>query len=318
MPPEKSRRSGAAPLSWSHRARRAALRLVRETAEVITRHRIAGLAGEAAFFTLTSLPPLLFGLVGTLGYLANVIGADTIRAVRTTLEQAAGAVLSPRGIDQILRPALDEVLTTGQAGVVSIGFVLVLWSGSTALHVFIDAISTIYALAEQRSLLRQRLLSLLLYTTGLLSGLVLLPLLVVGPGWIAQLAPAASVLIHWLYWPGIALGSIASLTALYALSVPVRTPWHEHLPGAVLALALWLFGSFLLRLYLALVLEHSAVYGALAAPIGLLFWLYITAFAVLLGAATNSELDTVMPNRATARARAELATRTREGAGEAS
>ncbi|MHA6798131.1 YihY/virulence factor BrkB family protein [Bounagaea algeriensis] len=306
MPAENNHRGRPAALLWLSRARRAARRLVRETTDVITRHRIAGLAGEAAFFTLTSLPPLLFGLVGTLGYLARVIGTETVRAVRTTLEQAAGTVLSAQGIDQILRPALDEVLATGRAGVVSIGFVLMLWSGSAALNVFIDTISVIYDLAEQRGLVRQRLLSLLLYALGLLSGLVLLPLLAVGPGWFSQLVPAGSMVIHVLYWPGIALLSLVALTTLYKLSVPLRTPWREHVPGAVLALVLWLLGSFLLRLYLSLVLEHSAIYGALAAPIGVLFWLYITAFAVLLGAAMNSELDTVMPSRATARARAKL------------
>lgn len=303
MPSDKS-----AVLAWTNRARRAALRLVRETAEVITRHRITGLAGEAAFFTLTSLPPLLFGLVGTLGYLARVIGTDTVGAVRATLEQAAGAVLSPRGIDQVLRPILDEVLSTGRAGVISIGFMLALWSGSAALNVFVDAISVIYGLAEQRSLIRQRLLSLLLYTIGLLSGLVLLPLLAVGPGWITQLVPEASAVIHVAYWPGVGILSVASLTTLYTLAVPLRTPWREHLPGALVALVLWLLGSLLLRLYLSLVLEHSAIYGALAAPMGILLWLYVTAFAVLLGAAMNSELDTIMPSRVTARARARLST----------
>lgn len=304
MPPQRPLHEKPTLRPWLRRAPRATLRLVRETTEVITRYRIAGLAGEAAFFTLTSLPPLLFGLVGTLGYLARGIGADTVGAVRTTLEQAAGTVLSPQGIDQVLRPTLDQVLTTGQAGVISIGFVLVLWSGSAALNVFIDTISVIYELAEQRTMLRQRLLSLLIYTLGLVSGLVLLPMLAIGPDWLAHLVPTASLLINVAYWPGIGLLSVTALTTLYTLSVPLRTPWREHLPGAVLALALWLLGSFLLRLYLTLVLEHSAIYGALAAPMGLLLWLYVTAFAVLLGAATNSELDTIMPNRTTAQARA--------------
>ncbi len=301
-----SRSSRPRRLTWLRRARRAGVRLVRITVEMISRHRLTGLAGEAAFFTLTSLPPLLFGLVGTLGYFAGVIGADTVGAVRGALETAAGAVLSPQGIDQLLRPTLDEVLSTGQAGVVSIGFVLALWSGSAALNVFVDAISLVYELAEQRSIVRQRLLSLLLYTLGLISGIVLLPLLAVGPGWLSALAPQASGLIHWLYWPGIAVGSIAVLTTLYTLAVPLRTPWREHLPGALLALVLWLLGSVALRLYLTIILQQSPVYGFLAAPVGLLFWLYLTAFAVLLGAAMNAELDRVMPSRVTARARTRI------------
>ena len=299
-----TRSKGTTRRSWFGRARRAGRRLVRETIEVVNRHRIAGLAGEAAFFSLTSLPPLLFGLAGTLGYVADFVGADTVGAARGVLEQAAGTVLSDQGLDEVLRPILNDVLGTGQAGVISIGFLVVLWSGSAAINVFVDTISVIYELTEQRGLIRQRVLSLLLYTVGLLSGVVLLPLLAIGPGWLAQLLPTASVLIHVLYLPGLGLVSAAALTTFYAFSVPLRTPWREHVPGALLALALWLLGSFLLRLYLTAVLEHSPVYGALAAPMGILFWLYVTAFAVLLGAALNSELDTIMPSRETARARA--------------
>lgn len=291
--------------SWWGRARRAGLRLVRETAEVVSRYRIAGLAGEAAFFTLTSLPPLLFGLAGTLGYLANLVGADTVGAARSVLETAAGTVLSGQGMEQVLRPTLNTVLSTGQAGVISIGCVLALWSGSAAINVFVDTISVIYELTEQRGIIRQRALSLLLCAIGLLAGVVLLPLLAIGPGWLAQLLPSAAMLVQLAYWPAIGLTSAVALTSLYASSVPLRTPWREHVPGALLALALWLLGSFLLRLYLSAVLEHSPVYGALAAPMGVLLWLYVTAFAVLLGAALNSELDTIMPSRQTAQARAE-------------
>src|SRR5699024_8222086 len=78
---------------WLSKARRASLRLAVKTYEVVTRHRIAGMAGEASFFTLLALPPLLFGLVGTIGYLARTIGEGTVLAVRTTLEDSAATVL---------------------------------------------------------------------------------------------------------------------------------------------------------------------------------------------------------------------------------
>lgn len=286
-------------------ATRGAATLTRNTVDSCTRHRVLGLAGEAAFFTLTSLPPLLLGLVGTLGYLARVIGADTVAAARSTLVTVAGTVLSPQAIERIVQPTLTEVVSTGRAGLISIGFLLALWTGSAAINVYIDTISVVYGLSGQRGVVAQRLLSLALYAIGLVSGIVLLPLLAVGPGWIAQLLPAAGAVIHLLYWPVIVVASIASLTTLYALSLPLRTPWREHLPGAVLALLVWLLGSFLLRLYLDISIERSPVYGTLAAPIGILFWLYVTAFAVLLGATVNAELDTIRPHRTTAHARAE-------------
>lgn len=280
--------------------------LARNTLDACLRHRIFGLAGEAAFFTLVALPPVLLGLVGTLGYLANVIGPDTLTAVRETLAEGASAVLSPEAIDGILHPVLDEVLVSGRAGVISVGFLVALWSGSTALNVYIDTISVVYGLGGQRNIVRQRLMSMLLYTLALLAGIVLLPLLAMGPTVIAGIVPQATVAVHVAYWPVIVLGSTVCLTVLYSLSVPLRVPHREHLPGAALALLVWLAGSLALRIYLDITIESSPVYGTLAAPMGLLWWLYVTAFAVLLGATVNSELDGIRPGRATARAREEL------------
>lgn len=281
-------------------------RLTKKTIGASARHRLTGLAGEAAFFTLISMPPVLLGLVGTLGYLAGVLGGETITAVRNTLVSGAATVLSPQAIDELLQPVLDEVLSSGRAGVISIGFVLALWSGSAALNVFIDTISVVYGLAGQRNVVRQRLMSVLLYTVALFGGIVLLPLLAVGPSVIADWFPQASVVVYALYWPVIVIGSIASLCTLYSLSLPLRAPWLEHLPGAALALLVWLGGSLALRIYLDVTIEHSPVYGALAAPMGVLLWLYVTAFAVLLGGTVNAELDGVQPSRRTARLRREL------------
>lgn len=281
-------------------------RLTKKTILASSRHRLTGLAGEAAFFTLISMPPVLLGLVGTLGYLADVLGGGTIAAVREALVTGASAVLSQQAIDELLQPVLDEVLSSGRAGVISIGFVLALWSGSTALNVFIDTISVVYGMGGQRNVVRQRLMSVGLYTAALFGGIVLLPMLAVGPSVIADWFPQVAVIVYSLYWPVIVIGSIASLCTLYSLSLPLRAPWLEHLPGAALALLVWVGGSLALRVYLDVTIEHSPVYGALAAPMGVLLWLYVTAFAVLLGATVNAELDGVQPSRRTALARREL------------
>ncbi|MEB3372370.1 YihY/virulence factor BrkB family protein [Saccharopolyspora mangrovi] len=287
-----------------NRRLRGLVRLTVRTAETSGRYRLTGLAGEAAFFTLTSLPPVLLSVVAALGYVAGWLGReDTVPAVEEALVQGAGTVLSPQAIDQLLRPVLFEVLGSGRVGLISIGFLLALWSGSTALNVYIDTISVVYGLGGQRGVVRQRLMSVLVYVVGLLVALILLPLLAVGPSVIAGWVPQAAALVYGLYWPLIVLGSIASLGTLYMVSVPIRAPWHEHVPGAAVALVVWLAGSFGLRVYLDVSLENSPVYGALAAPMGVLLWMYVTAFAVLLGGAVNAELDTVQPTRKIAIAR---------------
>jgi membrane protein len=81
------------------------------------------------------------------------------------------------------------------------------------------------------------------------------------------------------------------LTSLYHQSLPVRRPWRRALPGAILPVVLWIFGSYLLRMYLEVVFGHELVYGALAAPVAALLFFYVTALAVLLGAELNAAID---------------------------
>ena len=65
--------------------------------------------------------------------------------------------------------------------VISIGFVLALWSGSRALNVFVDTITIMYGLGGRRGIVRTRMLSFTLYVVGLVVGVVVLPLVLAGP-----------------------------------------------------------------------------------------------------------------------------------------
>lgn len=288
-PADRASRRGAR----SGAVRRAAgrgWRTATTTLAACARHRVTGLAGEAAFFAVLSAPPLLLGLVGTLGYLVPVIGAGTVASVQAAILRSASFVLAPQAVDGIVGPTLHEVLATGQAGVLSIGFVLAVWSGSSALNVYIDTITLVHGLNGRRGVVRQRLLSVALYLAGLLVGVVLLPLLVTGPQVITDLFPPAGTAIRALYWPTVVLLSALALTSLYQVSVPEPSRWRQHLPGALLAVVLWLAGSAALRGYLGLTIERSPIYGSLSAPIAVLLWLYVTALAVLLGATLNAQL----------------------------
>ena len=97
------------------------------------------------------------------------------------------------------------------------------------------------------------------------------------------------------------IGSVCFLTLLYHVSVPVRTRWWRELPGAVLALIIWIACAAVLRAVLAAWFSPVSIYGSLAAPIAMLLWLYITALAVLIGAILNAEVDRLWPAGGTSR-----------------
>jgi membrane protein len=260
------------------------------------RYRVTGLAAEAAFFAVLSLPPLLFGLAGAIGFVAQTFDVRTIAGFREQMLTLAARALTPATVDTVIAPTLDEVLSAGRFEVISIGFVLALWSGSRALNVLVDTITIMYGLAGHRGIIRTRALSFGMYVVFLVAGVVLLPLVLAGPTFVDRLLPARLEMVAQLYWPVVLLGSACFLATLYHLSTPVRARWRAALPGALLTLLVWLGGSALLRLVLDQSVATTSIYGPLAAPIALLLWLYLTSLAVLIGAAVNAALDRVWPH----------------------
>ncbi|MFE0460833.1 YihY/virulence factor BrkB family protein [Kitasatospora sp. NPDC058965] len=279
--------------------------LVKDTTNTCVEYRVTGLAAEAAFFTLLSIPPLLLCLAGTLGYLDDLLGAGTIQKLQQDILSAAGTVLSPSSVQQIVRPLLNSVFESGRPDLISIGFLLSLWSGSRALYIFIDTITVMYGLDGKRGIVKTRSMSLVLYLGALLIGSLVLPLLVAGPGLVVAAVPTIAGLVSALYWPVAILLLIVFLTTLYHLSVPASTPWREDIPGALVALGVLVLCSLVLRVYLVSSVEGHSVYGSLAAPVAVLLWIFVVALAVLIGAAMNASIDRRWPSVETADARAE-------------
>ncbi|WP_338748975.1 YihY/virulence factor BrkB family protein [Janibacter alittae] len=313
MEPDGAGDTRSRTAAWT-RVRRTAWQLITSTVAASFRHRVMGLAAEAAFFAILSLPPLIFALAGSIGFFVSTLAVAQVETLRDTTLRLAGQVLTEDSIESVIRPTLDDVLEGGRFDVVSIGFVLALWSGSRALNVFVDTITILYGLAGRRGLVRTRALSFGLYLIGLVIGVIVVPLILLGPRIIDSVLPDQLPGVTILYWPTVIVLSVAFLTSLYHLSVPVRTSWRHDLPGAGLAVLLWILGSYTLRWALQSVIGGTSIYGPLAAPIAVLLWLYLTAVAVLIGAALNAACDRVWPESETARARLEVVRRLRSDA----
>ncbi len=306
MAVEGSLRARARTLSWQT-VRHAVWRLVVSTVGTCMRNRVTGLAAEAAFFAVLSLPPLIFALAGSIGYIFAQFSDSQINEVRETVLSLAGQALTPQTVDSIIKPTLNEVLSGGgRYDVVSIGFILALWSGSRALNVFVDTITIMYGLGGQRGIVRTRALAFLLYVLGMITGVITIPLIVAGPTLVAKWLPDRVSVLNDLYWPTVLVLGVIFLTTLYHVSVPVRTAWRYNLPGAVFTMFCWVFGSALLRFVLVGTAQGStSIYGPLAAPIAVLLWLYLLSIAVLIGAALNAAFDQIWPQQELTTARLE-------------
>ena len=178
--------------------------------------RILGMAAEAGFWAIVSLPALLLTLLGAVGYLRGVIGASGVARIHEDVLRAARDVLTPATVDTDIAPLLNQVLSGGHLAVVSIGFVISLWSGSTAMSDYVNTITVAYGMRGLRSAWRSRVVAVVLYLCFVAVGVVLLPALALGPNALIGLAPDAvadvvSTTVHVAYWPVVALLSVALL-----------------------------------------------------------------------------------------------------------
>ena len=253
---------------------------------------------------------MLLAVLGVIGYFSGALGPDTIDSLQRAILRGARQVIEPNSVNETIRPALKRILDGGRADVASISFVVSLWTGSSAMATYVNTITIAYGLRDARSAVRSRLLALALYFGFVAVSVVILPTLVIGPSKFEDLFPdrwhhAVHTVVSIGYWPTVAVITLALIATLYHLAVPARLPWRRALPGAFVALVLWLVGSTLLRVWLEWAFRSTATYGPLSAPVAVLVFLYLTALAILVGAELNAEIDRMWPSKATAEARAE-------------
>jgi membrane protein len=281
---------------------RPAVRLLVRTVDGAMRDRLPGLAAEIAFWVLLSLPALLLTAVSV----ALVVGglgetAWKEQFISRALEVSRVA-LTENAVENTLRPLLVQLVEGGGIAIASFAFLTTLWTASRAVRVVLTTLAIAYSREGVRKGWHDRLLGFGIAIGGLLVGLVLMPLLLSGPNageYLVDLIGRDPIglaeLWRTLYWPAIIVAVTLVIAALYHLGVPGHTPWRRDLPGAILAMTVWLLGSAGLRLYGTWVLDGDSVYGPLAGPIVAMLWLWLTGFAVLVGAELNAAIEEEWP-----------------------
>lgn len=260
--------------------------------------RVVGLSAEVAFFAILSLPPLLLTVVAALGYLPG----DQSDAFVTGVAAASERVFTRDTVDELIRPFLEDIVAAERIGLLSGAFAVAIFSASRAVRVVLTSVTIAYDLEAKRPSWAQRLYGLGA-TLGLLVTVpVVFPLLLAGPDLGRDLAayswvPTQTAAVWpYVYWLGVALGAVVAVAGLYHLAAPWWTPFRRDLPGAILAVGVWLASSSGLRTYAEQAFIGREVFQVIAGPLVLLVWLYTLAFGVILGAELNAELERMWPS----------------------
>src|SRR5690349_12343941 len=146
-------------------------------------------SAQAGFWSALSLPPLLLGLLGTLAYVAPLFGPDMLPSILRQLISTAHSVFSRSVVNEIIEPTVRDIANHARGEVVSLGFIISLWAGSSAISSFVDSVVEAHDQTPLRHPVRQRFYALGLYVVMLVCAVLTAPFIALGPRKISESIP---------------------------------------------------------------------------------------------------------------------------------
>ncbi len=263
--------------------------IARRLVTSIGEKNISILAAGVAFYLLLAIFPALAAIVTTYALLADP------QTVSEHLAKAAGFL--PADVMDIFNQQLGILSSQPAQGLsfqLIFGLLFAIWSAHKGVDALTTAISVAYKEPETRSFIQLNVLTYLLTAAAILFTVIILSLLVVVPSitvllnlpdWWNLFIP----IVRWVVF--VAVVSLAIAT-LYRYAPSRRSAqWKWLSTGAVLATVLWLLGSALFSFYVSQFGNYNETYGALGAIVVLLLWLFISSYAIIIGAALNAEME---------------------------
>jgi membrane protein len=247
------------------------------------------LGAGVAFYAFLALFPLLIALVSIYGYFADAAAiTEQLRTVTKTLPPDAQKLI----IDQVGTLTARGRSTVGVGALVAI--LISLFSASAGINNLMTAINIAYDEEEKRSAVKKRLISLALTVGAVIFMIIVLALIGVLPPLLRNIFGTGAM--RWvLQIAGILILIVivtVALAILYRVAPDRDAPKIKWVSvGAAVATVIWLLASLGFSLYVSTLGNYAKTYGAFAGIVILLFWLWLTAYAILLGAEINAEAE---------------------------
>jgi membrane protein len=274
--------------TFLHRCSRGTWRLLTTVYSELWRTRAFTVAAALAFYFLFSLVPVLVIFSSLLQFLPV---ADVFEQLLDLMAQ-----MVPPDSMTFVEHIVSDILTPNRGKLLSFGILGYLWTASGGFTSLIESLDIAYDVKVSRPWYRDRIRALAMaFSSGGLVSLSVL-LLIVGPHFghfLAEVFPVPRAVEH--LWPVIRpvfifITFVTGLEVIYYLGPNAKHSFISTLPGAAIAVSIWLIGSWGLNYYLSNFTNYNATYGSMGAIIGLMLWFYITGLAILIGAELNAEL----------------------------
>ncbi|WP_051516020.1 YihY/virulence factor BrkB family protein [Candidatus Blastococcus massiliensis] len=263
------------------------LQVLERAARHVLDDRLMALAAAVSFFAILSIAPLL-------------VTALSVYGAVNTPDQALDQLSS---VAEVLPPELEPLvaeqlttITTASAQVLTwrglSGLAAALVTATTAATYLIDALTLAYSETETRSFRRRTGLAV----TFVLAGALVLGAVIAGTGALSRrldrLPDPLQPLAPAVLWLTLAVLLALVLSMLYRFAPDrQRARWRWISVGAAFATVLWLVTSLALFAYVQSLGSYETTYGSLGGVAISMFWLWLSVFLVIVGAAVNAESE---------------------------
>jgi membrane protein len=247
-------------------------------------------AAGVAFYGFFALLSLLGLIVLAYGFAADPFTVvEHMRALTAVLPTDVAFIIG----DQLMTAVRASEKTKGLG--ILVAFLVATYGGTNGSASVITALNIAYEEKEKRSLVRFYLLAVAMTLAALLVALAALAA-TAALAYLQHLLPStpkplivAGKVLGYMVLTFAAAG-IAS--TLYRFG-PSRedAQWKWITPGSTFAAVTWLLLTWAFGIYVSRFTNYRATYGSLGAVVALLSWMYLSAYAFVVGAELNSEIE---------------------------
>jgi len=250
-------------------------------------------AAGLTYYSLLSLFPALLFAVAVLGFFGQ---QGLIEEAAEYLRDAGAPASTVDSVTKALDSAQSQRGTALTALV--IGLALSLNGASGAFGAAGRALNEVWRVEEGRGFVRRKLNDLAWTLVVLLLVNVTFVLIFLGGGLATDvlgtigLGETAASVWRIARWPAALLTAMTVYAVVYYAAPNVEIRKFQWItPGAVFGVVTWILASAAFFLYVSNFSSYSATYGAFAAAVILLVWLWLTNVVLLFGAELNAAID---------------------------
>jgi membrane protein len=263
--------------------------IAKGTTKALISDKVSLVAAGCAFYATLALFPAISMLVFLYGLVFDPV---TVEPQLAHLQQ-----LLPPPVYMLIDERVHQ-LVTQQHGSLTLGLVIstmvTLWSSATGTKSLLAGLNLAHGLPEERGFLQFQAVAFGMTFFTIMAVVLAIAILVFLPAAISLIGLSAyQGGLIWMSSLTLLVGVIFVLLAVLFRYGPSHRPHSLRavIPGAILATVLWMVASTLFSLYVGRLASYDRTYGPLAAAVGVMMWLWVSVYVILLGAELNAELE---------------------------